>query len=427
MKHEEGGLGVKKSKLVSLPTKNLHIKVLALIFAMMIWGFVLADQNPSRIKTVYNVDVSFDGESDLLARNLVVRGNRAEILKPVQVNVNTDIVSYADLTKDNVTATISLRNVSMKGKINLPIIAYTSIGSIDSVVPKSVNVEIDNLVRKTVPVEISYQGALPEGYWSGTPDISKTEIEIRGAEQDVNRITKAICSIQLDGRTESYNDAVILKLVDDGGNEIDAGLLLGGAPSVTVRMTVLPCKSVPIVMSGALLGVDNLAPNFELQPNSTKITPSTIEIAAEQEILDEIDYLELEGIDISGASSSIYQLMTIKVPKNVTLLGSSVVEAFIDIREKTSQIAFSDIPIKVVGLGKGQKAELSVEVASLQLTGRISLIKAIDRSEVEIYVDVTGLRPGTHFIPLDFKLADEKAYNELEYKTAPEGVTVNIK
>ena len=93
-------------------TKNVALKVVALLFAILLWGYVLTDQNPQRTKTVANVNTSFEGEAELLAQGLCVRGDRKEVLSNVTVQVRTQITNYASLGSGQVNAAISLRNIS---------------------------------------------------------------------------------------------------------------------------------------------------------------------------------------------------------------------------------------------------------------------------------------------------------------------------
>ncbi|HMM32205.1 MAG TPA: hypothetical protein PKB13_10560, partial [Clostridia bacterium] len=93
--------------LKNLFTKNILIKFLSLLFAMLVWGYVMMDQNPMRIKTVENVAVNFDAEGDLIARKLVVRSDRNQALKSITVKVNTELTKYADLDASDITASIS--------------------------------------------------------------------------------------------------------------------------------------------------------------------------------------------------------------------------------------------------------------------------------------------------------------------------------
>ena len=40
-------------------TTNLAVKIVALLFAVLLWGYVLTDQNPYRTKTITNVNTRF--------------------------------------------------------------------------------------------------------------------------------------------------------------------------------------------------------------------------------------------------------------------------------------------------------------------------------------------------------------------------------
>ena len=57
-----------KQGLKSFFTKNIAIKVISLMFAILLWGYVLMTQNPPRVKTVTDVTVSIEGEADLTTR-----------------------------------------------------------------------------------------------------------------------------------------------------------------------------------------------------------------------------------------------------------------------------------------------------------------------------------------------------------------------
>ena len=89
-------------------TKNFALKVIAFVFAMLLWGYVLTDQKPVREKDVGSVSTSFDGEAELIAQGFCIRGDRSEILPDVNVKVRTQITNYAYVTPSTVLASVSL-------------------------------------------------------------------------------------------------------------------------------------------------------------------------------------------------------------------------------------------------------------------------------------------------------------------------------
>ncbi len=388
--------------------KNLVIKILSLVFAVLIWAYVLADQNPYRIKTVPEVAVSFDGEADLQARNLVIRGDRAEILKNVVAYVSTQITDYADLSAQDITATISLKNVNTPGIKQIPITATVSTrwGTVESVSPDTVTLEIDSLATKYVPVEVRYTGTLPANYWHGTEELGQKTVQIRGAKQDVDRVTRAICTIDLDGRTESYNDAIYVTLVDEAGEEIDSNLLLGDVPSVTVKMSVLPMKTVGFNVDTLLEGQDNLPTNYSVTDVTVK--PQTVQIVGRQEVLDTINSLNLETINVAGKRENITTYLSVIVPDDVMLLDDDSVQVLITIQEARTTKTFTDVPIQIQGLGdKLQASTHSVSTTDITIYGPISIVSSIERKDISAYVDVTGKRPGTFDLEVEVFLSDE--------------------
>ena len=141
-------------------TRNIAIKIVSVVFATLLWGYVLTDQKPVRVKTIQNVSTSFDGEAELLAQGLCIRGNRSDILRDVTVNVRAQINNYAYLNNRTINATVSLRNISEARTYELPVAATVSsgLGVVQTVTPSTVTVEIDNLRKKTVPVATLFVG-----------------------------------------------------------------------------------------------------------------------------------------------------------------------------------------------------------------------------------------------------------------------------
>ena len=402
--------------LKNLFLKNLSIKIVALLFATILWGIVLTVQNPSRTKVLQNVPISFKGEYDLQARDLIVRGDPLEGLEGVSVRVSTPITNYMNLSVDHVTASVSLDNVTSPGIWTLPVNPSVSLGITDTraegVSPEKITVEIDTLMTKMVPVEAYYEGTLPDGYWAATAELSMSNVSVRGPKQDVERVTRAICKIQMTDRTQSYNDAVTVVLLDEDGNEMDSSLFLGNLPSVTVKMTVYPKKTVPVDVTGSLLGADNLPANYELY--AAIATPATLDIVGDAQSLEKVGSLMLTGLDVAGARESIHEKLAVLVPEGVTLLGSSTeVEVFADIREKTSKKSFEAVPIVTTGLAKGLKATLSRDTTDISVEGRISLVDLLERNDVEAFVDLKGLKEGTYDLYVSVYLGNDETTLEV--------------
>lgn len=424
MKNKQSFSVILKNGLRDLFTKGIALKIVSLVFAMLLWGYVLMMQDPVRTKTISNVSVSLEGEADLLARNLVICGNKQ--FDDAVIRVKTQLTQYADLNADDITATISLTGISEKGTYEITVGAKSATGTVVSISPSKVTIEVDTLVTRRVPVEINLTGAMPDGFWANGPVISRNEVEIEGAAQDVASVVNAGADIDLTGCTASINRSVLLTLYDKDGNEVSGDLFLGAVPSVSFSMEVKNMKEVPVDTASALLGADNLPTNFELVSCTIVSGPSAVRLVGDAETLGRISSIALEPIDISGTKENLRQTFAMIVPDGVSLLDEDTVELYIEIREKSASVSFMEMPIDVRGLGRKLNATLSAEAADIVISGRISLVNLLERNDVTLYIDLTNYAAGTHEVPIYVELPNDAMTTELSKTLSAQFVTVVI-
>ena len=405
-----------KQGLKSFFTKNIAIKVLSLMFAILLWGYVLMTQNPPRVKTVTDVTVSIEGEADLTTRKLTLRGDRAALLEDVSVRVRTELTSYADISADDITASINLSRITSTGKHTVRIHAKSSSGDVVSVSPSEIEVEIDTLPTRNIPIEIHEEGELPEGYWAGDVQLDSATVLLEGPGTDLAKIVKAVGTIDLTNRTESLNQSIMLALYDKEGNVVESSILVGGMPTVVAKQEILPSKLVPIDVDGAIIGREELPENFEIASYGTSLESTLVRIVGDADVIQKIESLSLEPVDVTGCTESIQQELAINVPEGVRIIGADSVNLQVTIREKTAVLELTELPIEIVGLARKQTATLSQELANVTFSGRVSLLAGITRGDVKVNADVTGLAAGTHDVKLALQIDGEDVPSDLQYE-----------
>ena len=406
-------------------TKNLALKIVSLLFAMLIWGYVMVEVNPKRVKTITDVPISFSGESSLHDRGLAVRGDRDDILRNVTVRVKVQLTDYTGLDASDISASVSLRPVNKADTYKLKIDATSSLGTVENVSPSEITIEVDELATMLVPIDVEYSGELPDGYWKSEPTLASQSIKVSGPRDDVSTISKAICTIDLEDRTTSYNEAILLKYVDKNGDEIDTALFLDSLPSVVVKMDVMRIVELPINAADAVLGADALPANYEVY--DVVATPPTVRVVGSENALSGLTGIKIENIDVSGSTSSVQQNVVITAPEGTTLLDDPNITVYVGIREKQDSAQFKGVPIETKGLGKKLTAELSAAECEVNITGRTSLMKLLQRKDVSVYVDLTGLTAGTYKITPMVSLASKEMQTDLQWTVSLPEVTVTIK
>lgn len=413
--------------LKSFCTKNVALKAIALVFAVLLWGYVLTDQKPMRTKIIPEVATSFDGEAELIAQGFCIRGNREEILQKVAVTVRTQITNYAYVNAGSISATISLRNISEAREYEIPIQANVSsaLGVVQTVSPSSVKVQIDTLVTKTIPVTTSFTGELPNGYWADTDALtSTTRLDVTGAKTDISNITRAECVVDLNDKTSTIYSTFDVTMYDKDNNVVSSDILVGTLPSSTVRLPIYPMKSVPIDVLGSLVGTDDLAKNHEIV--NAVATPATVRIVGEQSVLDAIDSILLTPIAVNELNTTSTVESDLILPDGVRLLDSEKVSVLIEIQEMQMSQLFEQLEVQIVGTEKRANVTLDVSTVDLTVEGRYSLVSVLMRKDITVQVDVTGLAPGVYKLPLNVLVRDEAATVELTTTLSVTEVTVTI-
>lgn len=413
--------------LKNFATKNVALKVVALLFAVMLWGYVLTVEKPVRTKIVPDVVTSFDGEAELIAQGFCIRGDRSEILQNVTVTVRTQVTNYAYVTADSITATISLKNISEAKTYEIPISATvnSSLGVVQTISPGTVEVEIDKLVTKTIPVTTSFSGELPDGYWADEDALtSTTRIDITGPMTDISTITRGECVVDLTGKTGTIYSTFDVTFYDKNNEVVSSDIIIGTLPTSTVRLPIYPMKYVLVDVEGSLVGTDNLAANHEIV--SAVATPATVRLVGDQSVLDTIDSILLNPISVNGMNSSQTMSAELIVPDGVRLIDSSTISVLLDVREMVSTQTFEQLEIQVYGQSKNSDVTLDVTTVDLTVEGRYSLVSILMRSDIKVQVDVTGLTPGVYKLPLYVFVRNEEATIELTTTLTVTEVTVTI-
>lgn len=411
--------------------KRIFYFVLALLIAVFLWGFVLMSQNPDRERTFYDIKPYFEtgSESDLIARKLTVYGDTADILKNVNITVSAPLTDVVKITPDNITATVSLNDVSKAGTYTLKVRATCDVGTVTNIEPETIEVEIDDLVSHTIPIVYDYVGELPEGYWGDNPQLLDSTVTVEGARKDLINVASAVCHIPLEGVTESINSSIPLVVLDSDGNEVDKSVFQRTIPSVTVNMTVLPKKRVPLRFE---INEDDLLTDvFEI--GEAVLSVDYLELADEQEVLDELEEITsypVRLIGITEPGTYTFPISLIGLPETSFVLGGVNLEGInlkVVITEKIIEQVFEQVTIKVVGEVEGLLYEYSISAVDVKISGPARVVQGFLSSDLTVILNVDGKPAGEYDVVLEYTLSDFDLFAELEVEFLTRFVHVIIK
>ncbi len=424
MKKSKKGIKLKQH-IRNFFTKNILIKIVSFVFAMLLWGYVLTAQNPARTKTLSDINIIYEGEAELLARSLVVSTSDEELQKTISLQVDTELTKYADLSFANITATVNMKSITSPGTYTIPVTVTTTEGTIrrTSITPSTVKIKIDELVTKNVPIVSQVSGTLGDGYWNGQPILAKNEVAITGPSEYVSTVTKAICDIDITGRTESFDEAFELVLVQSDGSVVSKSLLTGTIPSVGVNVEILRKKTLNIDVVSALTGLNELPTNYEV--TKTEAVPAQITVVGSDSVIAELEKISLPPINVAGAKESIEKTVSITLPEGARAIEGTEVNVYVTVAEKQEQVNYPSKAIEIEGLDTALRATVTPNSTAVTVIGRRTLMNGFDASDFRLYVDLTDLAAGDHTCPVIVVFNEE--YAELTAVLANTTATVTIK
>ena len=375
-------------------TRNLGLKIVALIFAILLWAYVLVALNPMRSKSIDDVPITLEGYTDLLSRNLILVNSDLGL---ADVEVNATITNHSDLDASRITCRASLSTISAAGTYRLPlnVTVQSNLGTVASVDPRTVTVEVDNLVVKNVPVKLELTGTLPEGYEVVSENVASS-ITIEGAARYIERTVRAVATVDLTGRTENVEESVNVVFYDKDDNEVAVVTRSQNKPAVTVRLTLSAYKRVSVRQDVSL--ADDTY--YTLR---SETTPATVIIYGSVETLENIDYISTENLVLPAEADIVSRVVPLILPDGVTLRrgqsGSVTLSA--TVTEKTGERTL-EVPLTYTHLSNDLlMAEGAPTYVTVVASGPLFQLEQLTADMFTVQADLTGYGPGEwELVPL---------------------------
>lgn len=366
--------------------------MLALVIAVFLWVYVAQSQNPMTEK-LFEIPLEYNN----LPTNMAVVDKvdtvkvRVQGYNGVVGNLDTkDISASVDLTDANIGQYVAKINIGLPAGVQLI-----------SVSPVDIEVNIQELKSVTVPVEVDISDVSAEdGYTLMTPSALTDAVKISGAKDNVAKISKAVVKIPAGVLTDSYNGTLPVSVYDANGNSLD-DLLTVMPEAVEVVLPVVsdtPSKVAPI--SASLVG----EPAEGYTVSRIVIAPNIVTAFASQYLLDNIDYVQTEAIDITGAKSNVTAKVGLISDDGVRLDIQDQIDVVVMI-EKEATRTFDNVQVKLTNSNTAYRYVLSQEVVSVTVQGPASAVEQLSANNISVEADVAGLESGSKSIKLTYNIA----------------------
>ncbi len=391
-------------------TNNLWLKILAVMIAFVVWIIVAQINNPVSTQTFNNVRVTLVGTNVLENEGKVYQVlNNSDIVK-ITVRAPESVIS--SLTAADISVIADLSEIREDGTV--PIVY--SLDRAESITADHDELQVVVEDKKTRYINIVYElvGSVGDGCVAGKVNLERNRIEVSGPESEVDKIAYAQVTIDLDGAIKTISADMEIHLYDQSGHRIESETIVKQTDYVTTTVTVLSTKNVPIYSSAT-----GEPANGYLYADDIYIYPEVVTIAGDTGVLNNINWIEVDPIDIGGATGDVQATYDINkyLPSGVSLEepgydGEITVTAYIEkIVEK--YVNLSADRITITNIPDGFTAEIIDEAPiSVRLSGLNMELNAISSESLSGTAEITADAGGTFadgdilILPVRFVLSE---------------------
>ncbi|MDF2572769.1 MAG: cdaR [Sporomusa sp.] len=244
--------------------KNITPKILAIILAVVLWLYVMNEQNPPiessftiplEVRNVASTYVVVDAPDTVKVK---VRGPRSIVAGVL----NRDLKAYVDgkgLAEGRHSIQVSA--------------ALPSSLELVEVNPDKIQLRLDTTISRQIPVEVRLSGTPAKGAVIGKVTASHDQVTIEGPKNLIGTVEKVVAIADLSGKNTEFTVGVPLVPVTREGKEVEGITLYPEKTGVVISLTAGVTKKVldvkPVTQGQLPAGL--VIKSIVTQPNKVEV------------------------------------------------------------------------------------------------------------------------------------------------------------
>lgn len=376
-------------------------KVLALVISIVLWAVVLEVDNPDRDKFFSNIPVEFLNHSKLTQTyNLVVSDVSVDA---ASVTITGEFRKTRNVTAENVKAYADVSAYTEPGVYDLPYYFSLPDGvTVKSRSPGSIRVTVEEIVEKELPVQLSYEGKLPENVVLEGETLSLETVRVSGTASEMEKAYAALIRLDATKLSSGFSKDCTYEIVDAEGNVLESAYTRHLDLSVFVEVESYLMKTVPFeVTVASSSGVAKASVQVKCYPAETTIYGRASD-------LQKINSINIGTINVRDFIMEYDTIFAVELPEHVTFYDDAVEEVavHVDLLDvETKQIEIDNILL--TGLSESEQELVTLETQTLDILVRCDQdkVKGIDPENFKVMVDLSDmeLSAGRYIIPVQVK------------------------
>jgi len=369
---------------------NFRTLLWAFALAIAVWVAAVTAADPDEVRAYpYPIKVQVVGQDS----GLIMSGN---VPTGVQVTIRAPRSVWDQLTThtDSVRALLDLSGLGAgEHKLDLQIQVTARPARIVTVSPASVTVNLEPLVTRTLPLDLSLSGQPATGYQAGDTSLDPKEVVIAGPQSLVESVKRLRVNLNLDGVRESIDQALAIQALDQNNQPVTG---------ITIHPETAQVK-LPVSQQGGYRDMavkvivhGQVASGYRLD-NISVFPPVVTVYSSDPTVVNALPgVVETQPLDLQDVNDNLTTRLQLNLPPGISIVGEQTVLIQAGVSPIESSLTLSGEKVEVTGLPAGMSAEVSPATVDVILSGPLPLLDTLTRQDVRVTVDITGLDAGTH-------------------------------
>ncbi len=391
------------NRLSKLLDDSRFLKLISLLMAIALWGYVVVFVNNEHTTTIHDVPI-----------NMQYRASAYQSmgLDVIEMDITTVDVSVTgprsvtgDLKPEDIIIYPSITGIDGPGKYTFILTSDKASNisnfTINSYSRDSVTVRLDKLVSKEFPVEVDISSIVVDAdYMADRPTTNPSTITITGPEYKVNSVAKVVAATIT---TETLSQTAVLpsviRLYDENGGEIDDKLLSISVAEVDITIPIMKEVILPVKVEYV-----NVPAGFDTSILHQNLSAKEIRLSVPAQTASSLTDFVVGYIDLATLKTGENYTFDLKLPTGyrsldevaqitATISGSNLTERVMNVSE-----------IKVINDAENTIQLMTNHINNVTIVGEKQAVENLSAGSVIAQIDAATLSAaqGQQTVEVDF-------------------------
>lgn len=295
----------------SIKEQTIIVKIICLLLSFGLWLYVSNVENPVRTYELNDIPVEILNENSLAEAgfaiadfkqftvDLKIEGASSEVtkVKKEDFKIAVDMSAYALKAGEN---TIPVQILSYPNNINIKNNGFLGI-----------KIKLEELEKKQISIKSDVKISYKQNIYEKSETLNPASVNVSGAKSIIDKISKAVIRGEISDLDKNYSNKYKIQFLDSAGNELYN--ITSDVNETELSVTVEHGKNIPVNVktTGQL--------NDGITMEEITVTPNTLNIIGNNNILNTISEINTEPFDISTLHESSEVTLKINVPDGVSV------------------------------------------------------------------------------------------------------------